>query len=397
MNPECQPQQHSTTGGPVTSEIALRIEELRKSVVSYLDSLNLPNGDKDGTRLRKDQVRRLHVDHRHEAASRQRDLYRRKRDSLLEHFADGTDLDPARISPEIVEIQPDSEDGDLFRIATLLWSVPVSRGYGRRMRFVVKDRQNGKLIGLLALGSPVFNLRARDNWVGWTTDDRRHRLTSVMDAYVLGAVPPYDQLIGGKLVAALVTSQEIGALFANRYRGQMGIISGERRDPELALVTTTSALGRSSLYNRLTIKGKFSFVRLGQTGGYGHFHIPDGLFNEMRKLLETLGHEYANGHQFGSGPNWRMRVVREGLKALDLDQDLLRHGIQREVHAVPIATNWREYLCRRTDTVAFQRVSVADIGEACKTRWMVPRADRRPDFRNWSRGDTQALIEEHLL
>ena len=397
MKPESDRRPSNPSDVSMTTETVGLIEELRKSVVDYLGSLNLPNGNEDRRKLRKDQVRQLHASHRQETASRERDLYRRKRGRILEHFADGTDLDPAKISPEIVEIQPESEDGDLFRIATLLWSVPVSRGYGRRMRFIVRDRQNGKLIGLLALGSPVFNLRARDNWVGWTTEDRRHRLTSVMDAYVVGAVPPYAQLIGGKLVAALAASQEVGTLFANRYRGRRGIISGEVQDPELALVTTTSALGRSSLYNRLTLKGKLSFERLGQTGGYGHFHIPDGLFNDMRKLLETLDHEYANGHQFGSGPNWRMRVVREGLKALELDQDLLRHGIQREIYAVPIAGNWREYLCRRTDTVNFQRLLVADIAEACKDRWLVPRADRRPDFRNWSRADTQALIEQHLL
>ena len=309
MKPESDRRPSNPSDVSMTTETVGLIEELRKSVVDYLGSLNLPNGNEDRRKLRKDQVRQLHASHRQETASRERDLYRRKRGRILEHFADGTDLDPAKISPEIVEIQPESEDGDLFRIATLLWSVPVSRGYGRRMRFIVRDRQNGKLIGLLALGSPVFNLRARDNWVGWTTEDRRHRLTSVMDAYVVGAVPPYAQLIGGKLVAALAASQEVGTLFANRYRGRRGIISGEVQDPELALVTTTSALGRSSLYNRLTLKGKLSFERLGQTGGYGHFHIPDGLFNDMRKLLETLDHEYANGHQFGSGPNWRMREI----------------------------------------------------------------------------------------
>jgi len=32
------------------------------------------------------------------------------------------------------------------------------------------------------------------------------RLVNVMDAYVLGAVPPYNMLLGGKLVASLVRS-----------------------------------------------------------------------------------------------------------------------------------------------------------------------------------------------
>ena len=43
------------------------------------------------------------------------------------------------------------------------------------MRFLVMDQSNGKLMGLFALTDPVFNLQARDNWIGWTTEDRRQR------------------------------------------------------------------------------------------------------------------------------------------------------------------------------------------------------------------------------
>lgn len=70
-------------------------------------------------------------------------------------------------------------------------------------------KQNGCLIGLFALGDPVFNLSARDAWVGWPHGDRCRRLVHVMDAYVVGALPPYSLLIGGKLVAALMGSAEV--------------------------------------------------------------------------------------------------------------------------------------------------------------------------------------------
>jgi len=78
----------------------------------------------------------------------------------------------------------------------------VFRSLGRRMRFLVRDRSNGILIGLLALASPVLNLSARDNWIGWTVRDREARLVNVMDAFVIGAVPPYSELLGGKLVVS---------------------------------------------------------------------------------------------------------------------------------------------------------------------------------------------------
>jgi Druantia protein DruA len=45
----------------------------------------------------------------------------------------------------------------------------VSRGYGRRMRFLIWDQSNEKLIGLIVLGDPVFNLRVRDEESSQTT------------------------------------------------------------------------------------------------------------------------------------------------------------------------------------------------------------------------------------
>jgi len=44
----------------------------------------------------------------------------------------------------------------------------VSRGYGRQ-RFLIWDQSNEKLIGLIALGDPVFNLRVRDQESSQTT------------------------------------------------------------------------------------------------------------------------------------------------------------------------------------------------------------------------------------
>ena len=74
-----------------------------------------------------------------------------------------------------------------------------------------------------------------------------------MDAYVVGAVPPYSQLIGGKLVAALMASTEVKRVYERKYLGRQAVISEKKHRARLVLLTTTSALGRSSLYNRLSL------------------------------------------------------------------------------------------------------------------------------------------------
>ena len=312
---------------------------------------------------------------------------------LHTHFATGSEINPERIEPQLVPVVNSTNNANLFRVATSLWSVPVSAGYGRRMRFLVFDKQNGKLIGLFALMDPVFNLKVRDEWVGWTAEQRRRRLSSVMDAYVMGSVPPYSQLLGGKLIGSLVGSSEVSKVFEDRYGDSLGIISGERRNPRLSLVTVTSALGRSSIYNRLRLPGYVELSKIGNTSGWGHFHIPDHLVSKMRDLLHIDGHPYADGYRYGSGPNWRIRMIRQALKSIGFDGDLLRHGIPREVYCMPLAKNWREYLTEETDNVILERPSLSAISAAAKSRWIVPRSIRRPKYQEWTTQNTLELFK----
>jgi len=62
---------------------------------------------------------------------------------LLEFFADGNDVVPEEISPKLVLIEDaSSENTELFRYASYLWSIPLSRGFGRRLRYLVMDESN---------------------------------------------------------------------------------------------------------------------------------------------------------------------------------------------------------------------------------------------------------------
>jgi len=76
-----------------------------------------------------------------------------KAEGLLPYFASGQDVDPDSISPVIERVSSGTKNGDLFRLASLTWSVPVSNGFGRRLRYVVWDENNGKLMGLIAIVS----------------------------------------------------------------------------------------------------------------------------------------------------------------------------------------------------------------------------------------------------
>jgi hypothetical protein len=119
----------------------------------------------------KDNIRQLYVHLRKERLREAGPWLRSVEDKVLPYFANGPEVDVRRIHP-VLEFVDTQFKANLFRYASLLWSVPVSAGYGRRMRFLVWDEYNGKLIGLFALGDPVYNLRARDQWIGWGASEK---------------------------------------------------------------------------------------------------------------------------------------------------------------------------------------------------------------------------------
>jgi len=369
----------------------VELKKIANLRAQLFDTLNGSNG-KERT---KESIRQLHVPQRRERSQAESVLLSAHGHDLLTYFAEGSEIEPRRITPKLVLVnKADSLEGHLFRIATLLWSVPVSKGYGRRMRYLVLDEHNHKLLGILALGDPVFNLRCRDQWIGWNVLQRQERLSFVLDAYVLGAVPPYSSLLGSKIVGALIASSEIRHDFRAKYADQAGLISKVKKDAHLVLATTTSALGRSSVYNRLRLPGLVEFIKIGATEGWGHFLVTDEVFKQVRLILKANDDPYYNNYKYGQGPSWRLRALRKACTLLNIDSNLLRHGIKREAYAIPLATNWKQILLGLENQPEGCGEPCFDIGIAAVKRWAIPRAERNSDFVNWRRSDTwQALTK----
>jgi hypothetical protein len=57
--------------------------------------------------------------------------------------------------------------------------------------------------------------------------------------------------MGASQVAMLCASDEVRQAFQRKYGKGESLITGTTADGRLALIATTSALGRSSIYNRL--------------------------------------------------------------------------------------------------------------------------------------------------
>ena len=160
-----------------------------------------------------------------------------------------------------------------------------------------------------------------------------------MDAYILGVVPPYATLCGGKLVALLATSQTVRDLFRKKYAERSSAIRERPGASDLTLVIiTTSALGRSSLYNRLKYLDQGLAYRLvGTTAGTGDFQFTGEVYEEIREVA----HRSNSGRKTYRHERWevswvpknRRETLQRGLKAVGLDPEALRvHGIRRQIY-----------------------------------------------------------------
>jgi hypothetical protein len=158
--------------------------KLKRSIRAHFKRLGFTKAA-DGTLILpgtgKDVVRTLHSSQRAERLEDCAEFLKRVSKDLLPHFANGDEIDPSKIRLRLVRVDSRTKDTDLFRFAALTWSVPVSNGFGRRLRYLVWDDAHDRLVGLIALGDPVFNLSVRDNLIEWDSHDRAKRLVGILD------------------------------------------------------------------------------------------------------------------------------------------------------------------------------------------------------------------------
>jgi len=294
-------------------------------------------------------------------------------DLARSNLASGSDVLKSKIIPRI-EVCETKEQNDLFRFFRYYWSSPSSDYVGRRMRLLIRDDglEGSPIIGIAAIGSSIIHISERDAWIGWDIKTRTKNLINIMDAYVVGALPPYNELLGGKLMAYVLASNELRSLYKKKYARKVTIIK-KRKGSDLVLLSTTSLYGsNSSQYGRIKFRKSLLYKPIGLTSGYGSLHISKGTFEAMRELVAVNGWDISN--KFGMGPNWRMRIIRSACDILGLDSDvILQHSFKRGLFAVPLATNYKSFLNGKSKKPIYRNLPLAKLTRYWQNRWLSMR------------------------
>ena len=246
---------------------------------------------------------------------------------------------------------------------------------------MLMDEANGKIIGVLGLQSPPLSFPARDRLFSYPEGKKTELVNQTMDIYTLGSIPPYSRLLGGKLIALTAASNELRDAYRRKYSNQVTEMEGRKLPANLVALTTTSAYGRSSIYNRLRYNDTVEFRSLEYTEGYGAFHL-ERLYPKFRQFLEAQDISTRGG--FGKGPRIKWQTMVRTLERIGFDSKLLHHGVKREVFLVPLVRNLKKFIEGAEHTPDYIDVSFDTLAEYWRERWLIPRSERVDGWHDWN-------------
>jgi hypothetical protein len=341
--------------------------------------------------LKKDELeqrRKLHELAKAERAVSREDFLLDNIELIKTHLIDGSKLEIDKIDPEIIEVQPESNEEKLFRWWNIIWwSLPYERAYGRQMRFVVWDKYHKAPIGLIGLQSPILSWAPRDKYLGIEPDVRDYWVNQSLSAQRIGALPPYNDVLGGKLVSLLMTADVVRDTFQRKYADQKTVIKQRLIPSNLLFITTTGAYGKSSVYNRLKFNNETVAKFIGYTQGTGTFHIPNSLYQDLVKYLEKKGINVKRG--YGSGPSRKLRLIDQALQSLGFANGIT-HGVKRALYLFPLVNNLKEVITDNEEPVWTHR-DIREMTDFWRSKWAHPRATKDESYLEFS-GD--AFIEQ---
>jgi hypothetical protein len=244
----------------------------------------------------------------------------------------------------------------------------------------------------------------------------KHIGSSMMELNVCGAIPPYNEILGGKLVALLATSPQVIHDYKERYKDRPSEIASRMkgepviRPADLVYVGTTSLyyVG-SSQYNRLKIPGELfnsdydvRWKKLGMTMGFGTMHI-------SRMTTECLNEAVGDdskliNHVFGEGASPKFRLLTMGISKLleassgNDPKDFSKHAMPRIVYGACLAKNTSRYLLGLdskpeyyTDINNYQ-TGTQKVIDYWRDRWVMSRLNYSPVFDRLKAFDKNSLL-----
>ena len=263
------------------------------------------------------------------------------------------DLEP------IVEYTDDNETWTLLRQG--ISSMEFVANPGRNIKFYVKDKVSNKYLGVICMGSDVTSLGSRDEYIGWTRDnkfkDGKLNHTAIGTS-IIATQPLGYNFLGGKLVSALVTCSTI----RNKWK--------ENYNQTLAGITTTALYGIHSQYNGIP-----HWKTLGETAGQINLKPDDSIYLVWNQWLKENHPEEHHKAVNATGP--KNNVINRIFKHLGMKAKDYQHGFKRGVYFADIYENGKEFFRSNIEEKDLVMKEKYQLDYDRIISWWKPKAIRR--------------------
>ena len=278
---------------------------------------------------------------------------------------------------EIVDDNP-KESTKWAQIRRMIHTMDFTANPGRNVKINVKDRVSGKLLGQISLASDVTSMGVRDNFIGWSKDnkfvDGKLNHTTIASTIVCTQPLGYN-FLGGKLVAMMTTVPEVRNHWKTKY-GQT-----------LIAVGTTSLYGIHSQYNGIPL-----FKTLGESAGKISLKPDDKFYDPWHHWLkenraewykQNISDERArNGANMGyeaNGPvsGIKQKILGQIFKECGIKANQYHHGFKRGVYLAMMYENGREFLCKQIEEDALVLKPKFEQGVEYINKWWKKHAISR--------------------
>ena len=139
--------------------------------------------------------------------------------------------------PNDMDIEVTEIPGNQFETLLAITSSHINKTpVGRNIQLVVKEKNSGKILGFIRLGSPVIYMKPRNELLGqvWIQQEdtaKRFNASTIMGFVIVPSQPFGFNYLGGKLLSAICTSHTVREICNKKY------------DMNLCLFETTSLYG----------------------------------------------------------------------------------------------------------------------------------------------------------
>jgi len=243
------------------------------------------------------------------------------------------------LNPTIVHVPAGSPyEQDWLMLRLFCHTMEYAQTPGRFIKLLITDGNvdNPRYLGAVSISSDVIVITDRDDYIGWTVDNKlkdKRLVHSAIGSCIMSTQPFGYNFLGGKLVAALITTSKTREIWKKLY------------DEELVGMTTTSLYGSYSMYNSLkwwhkcgSSTGKMMIKPDDSVYEVWHQWIKDNKSEQYNKAMTQK--EGVSGPVTGA----KTRVINMIFQTLGIKSSDYTHGYERGVYYSCFYENTKEFL-----------------------------------------------------